>query len=247
MTITVLQWNVYFQEDIHNIAEFLKANPADVICLQELTIDYAKQTVKNTPLYIAEQLGYNYYSQEVPFKRRDGTLLNLTNGIFSRFPIENTRPAWIHESINQNDKNDQRRAYLEATLKIPGSNVTIATTHLSFAPAFTNTPRKKREADDLCKEMSRHDKAFIFTGDLNATPDSYMVKTISKHLKNAGPDPQQKTWTTKPFSYQGFEETQRNWRLDYIFTTKDVKVLKAEILETNYSDHLPIFTKLMIG
>lgn len=38
MKLSVLQWNVWYKEDIRNIAKFLREHPADVICLQELTI-----------------------------------------------------------------------------------------------------------------------------------------------------------------------------------------------------------------
>lgn len=245
MIISVLQWNILFTEDIHGIAAFLKAHPADIICLQELTIDYPTQRVKDTPRFIAQQLGYNYFAKDIPLKKTDGQIMNLGNGIFSRFPIVSTRLAWINET-GQGGSDDERRAYLEVTLKIPGGEVTVATTHLSFIPYFKNTPRKEREAGDLMTETTRHKTHFIFTGDLNATPDSSIVQAISRHLKNAGPEFGQKTWTTKPFSYMGFEETKRNWRLDYVLITKDIQVVSAEILETNYSDHLPILAKLEI-
>ena len=37
------------------------------------------------------------------------------------------------------------------------------------------------------------------------------------------------TWTTKHFSYNGFTETELNWKLDYIFTTKDIKVKETKV------------------
>ncbi len=246
MTISVLQWNVLFQEDIHNIVEFLKLNPADIICLQELTINYPKQTEKNTPQYVAEQLGYEYYAKEITLKKSSGESFILANGIFSRFPIVGTKYSWINKTTGAGGYDDEHRVYVEVSIKLPVGNVTFATTHMSFTPYFKSTPRKKREADELIKEIRLHNKSYIFTGDLNSAPDTYTVKEISKHLKNVGPELQQNTWTTKPFSYQGFEETERNWRLDYIFATKDIKVKSAEILETVYSDHLPIFVSIEI-
>ncbi len=246
MTISVLQWNVLFNEDIQHITEFLKANPADVVCLQELTLNYSKQSEKNTPRFVAEQLSYNYFAKEISLEKESGEPFILANGIFSRFPIISSRYVWINKTAGDGGYDDEHRAYIEVDLKTPAGNLTVATTHMSFVPYFKDTPRKKREADDLAKEIRSHDKRFIFTGDLNATPDTYTIKTISKHLKNAGPDLGQKTWTTKPFSYQGFEETKRNWRLDYVFTTKDLEVLSAEILETDYSDHLPIMATVSV-
>ena len=48
------------------------------------------------------------------------------------------------------------------------------------------------------------------------------------------------TWTTKPFSYNGFKETELKWKLDYIFTSRDIKVKERKLVDTKYSDHLPI-------
>ena len=60
MKISILQWNIWGVEDIHNICKFLKENPADIFCLQELTVNYPKQTVKNTPNYLSKELGLNH-------------------------------------------------------------------------------------------------------------------------------------------------------------------------------------------
>lgn len=66
---------------------------------------------------------------------------------------------------------------------------------------------------------------------------------ILKHLQHVGPDFAQSTWTTKPFSFMGFEENELKWRLDYIFASKQIKVLSSNIIPTEYSDHLPIFAE----
>jgi len=67
---------------------------------------------------------------------------------------------------------------------------------------------------------------------------------LSKHLLHVGPDFKQNTWPTKPFDYHGFKENDLSWRLDYIFATKDVRVKKVEIINTQYSDHLPILLEV---
>ena len=118
---------------------------------------------------------------------------------------------------------------------------------MSYTHAFQSTPRKQHEADALIHEVSRHDRAFILTGDLNATPESSTLQSLTRRLHNLGPGLEQKTWTTKPFSYQGFEETELNWRLDYILGTPDIRPISADILQTPYSDHLPILAKVAIG
>jgi endonuclease/exonuclease/phosphatase family metal-dependent hydrolase len=66
------------------------------------------------------------------------------------------------------------------------------------------------------------------------------MSQISRQWRDAGPAKDQNTWTTKPFSYGGFSANTRDWRIDYCFATPDIRVRSARIVETPYSDHLPI-------
>lgn len=86
----------------------------------------------------------------------------------------------------------------------------------------------------------------IFTGDLNVAPNTESIRQIEKRLVHCGPDYRKPTWTTKPFSYNGFEEDKLRWRLDYAFATKDIKVINSKIIKTKHSDHLPILIEIEI-
>jgi endonuclease/exonuclease/phosphatase family metal-dependent hydrolase len=242
MNFSVLQWNIWYNEDIHDVANFLKEHPADIVCLQELTINFPNRDIKDTPAFIASQLGYNYYHHEVPIESTEGKPLTLANGIFSRFPITSQRFAWINEPKSGGGAGDEYRAYVEVTLDVDGQPITVATTHSSYTHKLEWTPNKQQEGDRLIGELKKLGERSIFTGDLNSTPDSPLIKAIDGLLQNAGPDNSHKSWTTKPFSYNGFEASGLNWRLDYVFHTKDLKVASSEILTTDFSDHLPILT-----
>jgi endonuclease/exonuclease/phosphatase family metal-dependent hydrolase len=238
MKISILQWNIWYKEDIQNIAEFLQAHPADIICLQELTRDYAKQRTADTTKYISEKLGYAYYAEAM----RPNDEWIQCNAIFSRFPITDKYATWINEPIGTGGIDDEYRAYVEATLDVNGTEIAVGTTHMSYTHKFITTPRKEEEADKLCAALTRKNeqRRILLAGDLNATPDTPTIQKVSSILKNVGPDISNKTWTTKPFSYDGFEETKLNWRLDYIFASPTFEVVSSEVLTTDYSDHLPV-------
>lgn len=87
MKISILQWNIWGLEDINNISKFLNTNKVDIICLQELTINYPKQTIKNTPRYLANKLKYNYFYKGMPISIENGKKMWLANGIFTKYPI----------------------------------------------------------------------------------------------------------------------------------------------------------------
>ena len=84
-----------------------------------------------------------------------------------------------------------------------------------------------------CIKKDKH----ILTGDFNTHKTSKYIKWLEEKLIN---NDNSNTWTTKPFSYNGFTETELNWKLDYIFTSKDIKVKETKVVDTKYSDHLPI-------
>lgn len=240
MKLTYIQWNVWYLEDIHNIVKYLKENPTDIIALQELTVNHPGQTEANTPEYIAWQLGYNFCTGGEDFVE-DGEKRWFGNAIFSKYPIKRHRQSWINEPIGTGGFDDEYRTYLEAILDINGEELVVATTHMSYTHEFNITERKQKETDKLIEELKIVDnKNLIFSGDLNATPGSYTIEHVSNLLQSAGPTQDEKTWTTKPFSYQGFEETELNWRLDYVFTSKNLDVLSSQIKSTKFSDHLPI-------
>lgn len=243
MKLTILQWNIWYKEDIRNIAAFLREHRADVICLQELTRNLSSQSEADAPQFIANELGYNYHFEESVLDDEEFTQIN---GIFSRYPITTKRSHWVNEPTGTGHYDDEYRSYVEVDLNLGNSSVTIGTTHLTYTNAFVSTPRKEQETAKLVDILKTKKEKFIITGDFNAGPDSPTVQSVGSVLKNIGPDFNHKTWTTKPFSYDGFEEAELNWRLDYIFATKDVKTISAEVLKTEYSDHLPILAEVEV-
>ncbi len=242
-TVSILQWNIWYLEDIRKVAEFLKQNKADIICLQELTIDFDQQNNIHTPEYIARELGYHVYYQDITF---DGKALKLANAIFSKYELCETRTVWVNAEGGSGHYDDENRAYVEATVTIDGKKLTVGTVHMSYTHAFEPSERKLQETNALVEAIKDKSKNFILTGDFNAVPGSKVISRIEKYVKNLGPDYSQKTWTTKPFSYDGFEATKLDYRLDYVFGSQDIQFESAKVLATDVSDHLPVLVKIYL-
>jgi endonuclease/exonuclease/phosphatase family metal-dependent hydrolase len=236
--VTFLQWNVLYGEDIHNIAAFLKAEQPDIACLQELTIGYPKQTEADTPHYLAETLGYHYYHKDQAIDGTDGDHLTFVIGIFSRFPMTSKRFVWL----NQPEWGGEFRAYIEVDLEVDGRTLTVGTTHLTYTDRFIPTTSKEQEFARLLATVQGREQRFILSGDLNVVPDFHGIAELRQRFQPADPPYGQKTWTTKPFDYLGFKTNELDWRLDYVFASRDIKVLDTVILPTDYSDHLPVKT-----
>lgn len=237
MRIDVMQWNVWFEQDIEKVVDVLKEHDPDVICLQELTQGYKEQTRDNTWEYITRELGFYAVHQTMPVISGTDSWLQA-NAIFSRYPIIHHKEHWIHSPSPQDvaSGKDQFRGYLEAVIDLEdGPQVTVGTGHMSFGEE-----ENKAETEKLLKIIAQRDERYFMTMDSNSEPDSERMQKIGRVLVHAGPPFDEKTWTTKPHITPAFSATELDKRYDYVYTTPDVKVVDARILQTDVSDHLPI-------
>lgn len=246
MRIKLLQWNVLYKEDVDRIVQEIKRSQADIITAQEF-IQHSKTNL-DAAKYIADKLDFNYfyYAADTWSGREDRD--SQGNAIFSRFPIVDAQHIHIsppkHNPLNASEEG---RVYVEVTLDIEGKPLTVGTTHLSFTPYFKITDQRRGEADGLIEIIKNKKSNYVFGADLNAAPDSYIIKQFEKYLKNMGPDYDQKTFANQPFDYRGtFQSEGLEWRIDYLFATRDIEINSAKVMTTKYSDHLPILAEIKI-
>lgn len=245
MKIKFLQWNIWYKEDIVDIVNEIKKLNPDVICLQEVTVNHPNYNKIDCAKFIQKELamkGYYKYSEKI----KGSPKANFGNMILSKFPIKKKKYIYVQKRKGKlgADYSDENRIYIEVDLKIGTKTLQVGTTHLSYTHKFLETEKKKKEATQLLKILAKKKKGFIFSGDLNSTPDSVLVKELGARLRNAEKDLNNNTWTTKPFDYNGFKVDKLKYKLDYCYVTKDLNVLSAKIIKTKYSDHLPILCEI---
>jgi endonuclease/exonuclease/phosphatase family metal-dependent hydrolase len=239
MQLSVLQWNVWFREHADNIASVLADQQADILCLQELTQDSYVNPSADIPARIAA-LGYEYdYRQTL--KVPGAEYYHMGNGIFSKYPIRERRHVYLQYEGTHAGVHHENRVYLEITIETPVGFMTIGTAHLSFQPELVEV-----ESQQLQHAIEHHRERYLFTGDLNVMPDTPVVKMLEQHLLPVGPDYTHGTWPTKPYVFDGMEVPDLSRRLDYLFATRDITVTKSCLIETPYSDHLPVRLELSL-
>lgn len=248
MRIKLLQWNILHKEKVENIVKTIKKLKPDIVCLQELGFNSIyNPLIPNTAEFIKKGLEHHAFFQEAQRWKMDDEIEAIGNGIFSHFPITRTFSKYVQGQTKKfTDYSHEGRIYIEADLKVNGEILTVGTTHLSYVKEFKITEEKKQEVDKLLNIIKDKKSRYVFTGDLNSTPESYTIEKLSKYFQNCGPSFDQCTWTTKPFDYDGFKEDKTRWRIDYVFATKDIKCISSKIVKTKYSDHLPIVCLLEV-
>lgn len=244
MKIKILQWNIWFKEEAENVIELIRKINPDILCLQELTIGSEFNNGRNVPETISKSLGIDYNFAPA-HKFEDDHVQG--NGIFSKHIFKKNLNFFITNSKGSNDYSSEGRVCAVSQIQLSNKElITLATTHSSYSHKFIENESKSEEVKILLDFFSVQEENFLFTGDLNVSPNSKTVKLIEEKLVHCGPDYNEPTWTTKPFSYNGFEEDKLRWRLDYAFATQDIKICDARIIETKYSDHLPILLEVEV-
>jgi endonuclease/exonuclease/phosphatase family metal-dependent hydrolase len=249
MIVKILQWNVWRKESPSKIARVVNELAPDIFCAQEI-MQNTNEGV-DMALEISGLLKSNYecfYKEAVTWDKRP-EVTSQGNAIYSKLPITKKDHFFVSPFVhNPENATTEGRVYLEADIKCGGVNLTVGTVHMGYSFAMENTSRRKTEADNLYGYIKNKNARYILTGDFNSVPDSYVINKImeNKNLVNAGPEFSQNTWPTKPFNYHGFEAKSMDWRVDYVFTSKDIDILSSEIIDTEVSDHLPILTQIKV-
>jgi endonuclease/exonuclease/phosphatase family metal-dependent hydrolase len=240
-----MTWNVLYKEKAENILSLIQEINPDILCCQEITTDSHINPKRDVPKEINQALNgeYRYYEVLSSLDNQPGS---MGNAIISKFPIVESRSILVQEGGDDINYSAQNRGYLETSIKIDGKVLTIGTTHLSYVDGFVETETRNKEADKLLDFIKGNKKRYVIMGDFNSAPGSSTVKKIEAKLKSVGPDNKRPTFTTKPFRHNDFIVNGLEWRLDYIFASPDIKVLSSKIINTDYSDHLPILAEIEI-
>lgn len=152
------------------------------------------------------------------------------NAILSRYPIKNHRNHLLEKLEPENEQ----RGLLEAAIEVNGETISFFTTHLSL---------KKKQLEQNIKEVldivNQKETPIILTGDFNAEPHSPTIERVEEEFMNVfgskGPYP--KTYK---------EERDHGQKIDYIFCSPHFRVLTAEAIETEASDHEPVLALLQL-
>ncbi len=129
---------------------------------------------------------------------------------------------------------------MEVSINCNDKMYNIGTTHLSYTHKFEETELEDKEVNKLI-DIIKNKTKYIFTGDLNTIKTSKYINEISKYYNYHETT---NTWTTKPFSYNGFVANELDYKLDYIFTSNDINMQSIKVIDTKYSDHLPILCEI---
>lgn len=229
MNITLMSYNtqhclnyVTREIDFDIMADTIRKCGADIIGLQEMfnlgeTEKFTEQTA-----VLAKKLGFYHYFAEAT--RLEKGKYPYGVGILSRYPILSAETVIIPDPIVRTGKRYyETRCVLKAKIDVAGG-LNVLVSHFGLNPDEQENA-VQTVIDNLPKEKC------VLMGDFNVRPDNELLIPIQQRLYD----------TAEKFDEPklSFPSDNPRTKIDYIFTTKDLQVLTADIPAIVSSDHRP--------
>ncbi len=218
------------QIDYDVMANAIKACDADIVALNEIYDEGPSDIFENQTKILAQKAGYKYYyfARAILF----GGENPYGNAILSRYPITSLETVSIPEpAIHQYDGYYEDRCLLKATLEIGDKELSVYVIHVGLNPD---------EAQNAISEILRKPtpEKLVIMGDFNLTPDDALIKKMGEHFFDAA-----QLFDKEKLTYPSDAP---EMKIDYIFTSKNIKVLSADVPEIIASDHRPHIAEISL-
>lgn len=261
----------FYEEKLEKMVEQIKEWDADIICLQEVDFDADRSQNINQARYVAEHAGYPYVAEAIsweanyipfpywPPARHFGSIRS-GGAILSRYPIvehevellskPQANPWWYNLFY-------LHRYFQKVKIEAGGKSFNLINLHLE---AFDKTNREE-EIKELTAKIKKENIDLV-VGDFNMVPTGATKKSgfpessdgyegdksfelmKASELSEAIPED---IYLKDETSYFTFPSWKPDRRLDYIFYRNELKMMRAEILNSEISDHLPLKATFQIG
>ncbi|MBQ5910890.1 MAG: endonuclease/exonuclease/phosphatase family protein [Clostridia bacterium] len=200
----------------------IKSCGAEIIGLNEMrnkgeAEDYEAQTE-----ILANRLGYyHYFAKAIDFEGTNP----YGNSLISKYPILSAKTVLIPEpKVRKYDGYYEDRCLLLAELDINGQRVNVMVIHFGLNPD---------EAENAVKAITDNlpDGKVILMGDFNLPPESELLLPIKEKLFD--------TATLFGENKLSYPSDDPYIKIDYIFLSRNIKAVSADIPEIIASDHRP--------
>lgn len=208
--------------DVDSVVNLIKESGADIIGLNEVYGEHKG----NLPQYeeIAKKLGFHYYfGQTFMFH---GTPFG--NAIISRFKLKNPETIMIPDPPIRDNHWYETRCIIKTNFE--DIDLTVLVTHYGLFES-----EQENALNTTLDILNSIENKLVLMGDFNLEPDSKKIKIIEKYLDN--------TLDAHNLTYPSIEPTKK---IDYIFKSKDLKLVEAKIIQKVVSDHFAHFAKIKI-
>ena len=212
--------------DYDIMAKAITDSGADIVGLNEMrNLGRDVEDYDDQVRYLSERTGlsYYYFAEAIRFHGVNP----YGNGFLSRYPIVEAHTVTIPDPpILGRDKNGyyESRCLLCATVDAEGTPVSVRVSHFGLMP-------EEEENAVWTVTGNLPMKKCILMGDFNMKPDNKLLIPIRARMTDTATK-----FTEEKLSYPSDKPYEK---IDYIFVSRDIEVVSADIPEIIASDHRP--------
>lgn len=225
--IRIATYNIHRGRDkvgysnLNHIGEFIKSYNIDIIGLQEVDKNVSRTNFEDQLKILADKLEmYYYFGSNKRFLSGE-----YGNGVLSRYPLQNS------ENIIMQGK--EPRGLLKTNVLIDENRrLNFMVTHLGL-----DVNERQKQFNSILEYVGLYEEDLILVGDFNVTDNDPNIIKIQQKLNDVG----DKTI----YRYVNTLNVFRNeYRIDYIFTSKSIKINRYKVEKVQYSDHFPVIVDI---
>lgn len=217
--------------DLELMANVVEHSGADIVGLNEVRglgphAEYTGQTD-----IISRYLGFHsYFAKAIDFKRRGP----YGNALLSRFPIKRAETIIIPDPVvKDEDAYYETRCILKAEIEVAGG-LTVLVSHFGLACS-----ERQNAVTEVVRQISKVQGPCVLMGDFNMTPDHHLLGPIYDCMAD--------TAEKGAKSLLSFPSDTPIRKIDYIFASRDIDVISADIPAIVASDHRPYIAVMDVG
>lgn len=244
--IRVMNFNLHFGVEVNvgykldGFREVILDENPNIIAFQEITADFAVNGFANMLAdmqEMMEEIGYPYsYIQK-------GSRVKLRNAIFSQYEI--TSAATVYYDTDT----PFIRSFLDIIVDVNGIQARIFATHITHLPIGESGPERTAMIAELFDYINTQTISnFIILGDFNTRDDfdpeySIMTAKFIDGWNATHPDLLGATFHSDRTVDEGVNER----RIDYILLSIDIAISDCAVIDTDVSDHRPIYCDITLS
>lgn len=259
----------YFEKSLLKISSEIKGWGSDIVFLQEIDFDASRSHNIDQAQFIAKKAGYPFIAEAVswdanyiPFPywpiRNNFGRMKSGGAILSKYPLSNHHVVLLGKPVAQPwwyNLFYLHRYFQKVTVTIGDKKFNLVNLHLE---AFDKVDRKSQAVKLV--DMIKKENIDMVAGDFNTLPPSATKRSkfyneddyendgsydelLKSGLSEVIPD---EIYAKEENRYFTFPAWAPDRRLDYIWYKPDLKMMKAEVLPSASSDHLPLRASFQI-
>ncbi len=234
MKLTVMSFNVQHCEsfitkqiDYDRMVEAIRECKADIVGLNEIRDIGVWEGFEPQAKELAERLGYHYcFAKAIDVVEAPNP---YGNALLSRYPILKAETVMVPDPTEPlTGQWYETRCLLKASIDV-GGGLTVCVSHFGLNPE-----EQVNAVKTACEQVE--DRTCLLMGDFNVTPDDPVLLPLRERLYDTAErfDGERLSWPS--------DKPER--KIDYLFTTRDIRVLSADIPAIVASDHRPYVAEI---